>query len=562
MLIGSTAHPAALGGVDRMADDFSEIGKRAAARGLRVGYEARAWGRHISDYRDAWEVVRRAAHPAVGLVLDSFHILARGLSPENIRAIPSDRIFHVQVADAPNIDMDIKYKSLRFRALPGEGDLPLVDFLRAVAATGYAKYCSVETGNTINRGSARRATRDAYRALMDLADRAGRAESSTWLNRAQVPARARVEGVEFVEFTASPPEAEVLGRTLRCLGFGQVAQHVSKAVTLWRQDGINIVINCERRGYAHSAYVMHGTSVCDIGLMVDNAKEAGRRAVAFGANYFSQQHGAGELAIPAVRGVGGSVLHFLDRKSELSDVWKTEFRPLAPDPQVRPVGLTRIDHVAQVMSQDELLSWTLFYTAIFDIGKAPEVNVADPGGIVQSRALQSDDGALRLTLNGVDTHRTFAGRFVSDSYGSSVQHLAFATDDIMVTAERLAENGFESLPIPENYYTEIATEFELQPEMVARLRSANVLYDRDDRGGTYLQLYSRPYGDGFFFEIIERRGGYDGYGARNAAYRTAALKRLSVAATPLHPTIHTKLPNTPMIASEHKRPSMYLTSSD
>jgi hypothetical protein len=94
------------------------------------------------------------------------------------------------------------------------------------------------------------------------------------------------------------------------------------------------------------------------------------------------------------------------------------------------------------------------------------------------------------------------------------------------------------------------------------VRSANVLYDRDDRGGTYLQLYSRPYGDGFFFEIIERRGGYDGYGARNAAYRTAALKRLSVAATPLHPTIHTKLPNTPMIASEHKRPSVYLTSSD
>lgn len=337
---------------------------------------------------------------------------------------------------------------------------------------------------------------------------------------------------------------------------------MSKAVTLWRQDGINIVINCERRGYAHSAYVMHGTSVCDIGLMVDNAKEAGRRAVTFGANYFSQQHGAGELAIPAVRGVGGSVLHFLDRKSELSDVWKTEFRPLAPDPQVRPVGLTRIDHVAQVMSQDELLSWTLFYTAIFDIGKAPEVNVADPGGIVQSRALQSDDGALRLTLNGVDTHRTFAGRFVSDSYGSSVQHLAFATDDIMVTAERLAENGFESLPITENYYTEIATEFELQPEMVARLRSANVLYDRDDRGGEYLQLYSRPYGDGFFFEIIERRGGYDGYGAPNAAYRTAALKRLSAAATPLHPKIYTKLPTTQRIASGHKRSSAHLTSSD
>ena len=527
MLIASTEHPAALGGVDRMATDFAELGERAAGHGLKVGYEAKAWGRHISDYRDAWEVVRRAAHPAVGLVLDSFHILARGLSPESIRAIPGDRIFHVQLADAPKIDMDLKYKSRRFRTLPGEGDLPLVDFFRAVAATGYVGCCSIETANTVTRGNARRVSRDAYRALMNLADQAGRAEPSTWLDRGAIPPRAQVHGVEFVEFTASPAEAEIFGGILHCLGFGLVAQHVSKAVKLWRQAGINIVINSERRGYAHSAYVMHGTSVCDIGLMVDDAAETARRAKAFGANDFSQQHGPGELAIPAVRGVGGSVLHFLDRKSELSTVWKTEFRPLQPDPKVRPVGLTRIDHVAQVMSQDELLTWTLLYTAIFDIGKAPEVDVADPGGIVQSRALQSDDGALRFTLNGVDTHRTFAGRFVSDSYGSSVQHLAFASDDILATAERLAENGFESLPIPEAYFTEIAAEFGLQPEFVARLRAVNVLYDQDQQGGSYLQLYSRPYGDGFFFEIIERRGGYNGYGARNAAYRTAAQKRLS-----------------------------------
>jgi 4-hydroxyphenylpyruvate dioxygenase len=108
-----------------------------------------------------------------------------------------------------------------------------------------------------------------------------------------------------------------------------------------------------------------------------------------------------------------------------------------------------------------------------------------------------------------------------------VQHLAFATDDIFATAARLAENGFESLPIPEAYFAEIAAEFGLQPEFVARLRAANVLYDQDQRGGRYLQLYSRPYGDGFFFEVIERRGGYNGYGARNAAYRTAAQKRLS-----------------------------------
>jgi 4-hydroxyphenylpyruvate dioxygenase len=540
MLIASTEDAAALGGVDRMAADFAELGERASVYGLRVGYEAKAWGRHISDYRDAWEVVRRAAHPAVGLVLDSFHILARGLSPESIRAIPGDRIFHVQLADAPKIDMDLKYKSHRFRTLPGEGDLPLVDFLRAVAATGYAGYCSIETANAISRGNPRRVSRDAYRALMNLADQAGRAEPSTWLDRGAIPPRARVSGIEFVEFTASPAEAERFGGILHCLGFALAAEHVSKAVKLWRQADINIVVNSERKGYAHSAYVMHGMSVCDIGLMVDDAGETALRAKTFGANDFSQQRGPGELPIPAVRGVGGSVLHFLDRKTELSTVWSTEFRPLPADPHVRPVGLTRIDHVAQVMSQDELLTWTLLYTAIFDIGKAPEVDVADPGGVVQSRALQSDDGALRFTLNGVDTHRTFAGRFMSDSYGSSVQHLAFATDDIFAAAGRLAENGFESLRIPDAYFTEIAGEFTLSAEFVARLRAANVLYDQDQQGGSYLQLYSRPYGDGFFFEIIERRGGYNGYGARNAAYRTAAQKRLSAPARLRHSTAGAK----------------------
>lgn len=527
MLIASTTHPEALGGVDRMAADFAELGARAAARGMRIGYEALAWGRHVSDYRDAWEILRRAAHPAVGLVLDSFHVLARGLSPESIRAIPGDRIFHVQLADAAQVTMDLELKSRHFRSLPGEGDLPLADFLRAVAATGYDRMLSVETPNNRSRGSARAIARDARRALDHLADQAGRDEPSAWLDRSGMPPKARVLGVEFVEFTASPVEARVLGNLLHRLGFARVAKHVAKDVSLWRQAGINIVVNSEQKGYAHSACVMHGTSVCDIGLMVDDAAATARRALAFGANDFSQRRGRGELAIPAVRGVGGSVLHFLDHGSELATVWDTEFRPLPEDALARPAGLARIDHVAQVMKQDELLTWTLLYTAIFDIGKAPEVSVADPGGTVQSRALQSRDGAVRFTLNGVDTHHTFAGRFVSDSYGSSVQHLAFATDDLLRTAGQLAANGFESLPVPASYYAETAAEFGLSEGTVQQLEAAQAFYDEDGSGGTYLQLYSRPIGDGFFFEIVERRGGYAGYGARNAGWRTAALKRLA-----------------------------------
>jgi 4-hydroxyphenylpyruvate dioxygenase len=317
---------------------------------------------------------------------------------------------------------------------------------------------------------------------------------------------------------------------LHRLGFERVARHIAKAVTLWRQGDINIVINTEQEGFAHSAYVMHGTCVCDIGFLVEDANATMERARALGANVFSQRRGEGELDIPAVRSVGRSLLHFLDRKSELAEVWDTEFRVLEQEASASPAGVTRIDHIAQTMKHEDMLTWTLFYTSIFQVEKAQMIDVADPAGHVHSRAIQSRDGAVRLTLNGVDTHRTF----VSDTSGASVQHIAFATDDIFATARKLAANGFEALPIPVNYYVDLTTRFDLDEDMPKALQSANILYD-EDANGSFFQLYSRPYGEGFFFEIVERRNGYDGYGAPNASYRTAALKHLSRGAGAIGP---------------------------
>lgn len=528
LLLGSGNSEACIGGVDRIAGDLAFLGERAAVRGLRIAYEARPWSRHISDYRDAWEVVRRAGHRAVGLALDSFNILSRNLSLTNIRVIPADRIFHVQLADAPAVEMDLEFKSQNLRLLPGEGVLPVVDFLRAVAATGYAGVYSLDLVNNRSRNSARRLALDGHRALIAAADAARRAETSCSFDLPDIPDKATIEGVEFVEFAAGGEDAAALSRMLKELGFTQVARHKSRDVSLWRQNGINIVINSETRGYAHSAYVMHGTSVCDIGLLVEDAEAAATRTEMLGARRFAQQRHSGELNIPAVRGVGGSVLHFLDRKTRLGKVWETEFDPLPEEAADPSAGLERIDHVAQVMKQEELESWMLFYTSIFNSEKASETGVADPGGgLVQSRALQGKDGTYRLTLNGVDTHRTFAGRFLADSFGASVQHLAFVTGDMIGTARKLADNGFESLTVPDSYYEELASDFELSSDEVEQFRQLNILYDRDENGGRFLQLYSRAHGDGFFFEIVERTGGYDGYGARNAPYRTAALKRLS-----------------------------------
>lgn len=526
VLVCSSVAPDAVGGIDRAADDFRELGERAAKRGLRVGYEALAWGRHVNDHRDAWEVVRRADHPNVGLILDSFHTLGRKLDPETIRRVPGDRIFFVQLADAPLIEMDLLYWSRHFRNMPGEGDLDVTAFMRAVMATGYRGPVSLEVFNDQFRGGQpETVARDGYRSLVHLMDRVRREEPGVDAGLPEMPDRIAATGVEFVEFATGAQEREALAAQLATLGFARTGRHRSKSVELWQQGAIRVVVNTETHGFAHSAYVTHGTGICDIGIGVEDAAATMARAQALGANPFHQPVGPGETDIPAIRGVGGSVMHFIDHSADLAGVWEREFMSKDESGAAQGAGLTRIDHLGETMAYDEMLSWALFYTSIFDLGKSPMVDVADPDGLVRSQAIEAPDGALRLTLNGAETHRTFAGRFLADSFNSAIQHLAFACDDILLTARALAARGFEPLPIPSNYYDDLAARFDLEPGLLDALRDAQVMYDRDAQG-EFFQLYSRPSPGGLFFEIVERRGGYAGYGAPNAPFRIAAQKRL------------------------------------
>ena len=525
VLVCSNISPISLGGIDRAADDFRELGERAAKRGIRIGYEALAWGRHVSDHRDAWEIVRRADHANVGLILDSFHTLAKKIDPDTIRSIPGDRIFFIQLADAPRIDMDLLYWSRHFRNMPGEGDLDVTGFMRAVAATGYDGVLSLEIFNDQFRGgSPKSISVDGHRSLVYLMDQVRRSEPDIRIEVPEMPDRIAVEGVEFVEFAASEEEAGELRALLGTLGFQPAGRHIAKDVELWRQGGINIVINTEHEGFAHSSYLVHGTNVCDIGLKVEDAAATIARARALGADLFEQPVGQGELEIPAIRGVGGGVVHFIDAKSDLARVWDIEFEPVADTATPGNAGLVRIDHVAQTMNYDEMLTWLLFYTSIFETGKSPMVDVVDPAGLVRSQVIDNAEGSLRITLNGADNRRTLAGHFIAESFGSAVQHLAFATDDIFATATALAGNGFQPLVISPNYYDDLDARFGLEQDFLDRLRDNHILYDRDE-GGEYFQLYSPNYGEGFFFEIVERRGPYRGYGAANAQFRIAAQKR-------------------------------------
>jgi len=536
LLICSNVSPAALGGIDRAAEDLHALGERAARHGLRIGFEALAWGRHINDHRDAWEAVRRADHPNVGVILDTFHSLALGLPTSSISSIPKEKISLVQIADAPLLELDVLQWSRHFRCFPGQGDLPVEEMIADVLATGYDDVLSLEIFNDQFRGgSAQRTAIDGMRSLVDLQDRVSSTADGKRPTRAgsdSLPPHSRCLGVEFIEFAVDEGSAAAFGDLLNALGFRKRGRHKSKAVEQYAQGNINIVVNCEKEGFAHSYNIVHGDSVCALALRVDDAEQTKRRAQALRAQHFHQPVAPGELDLPAIRGVGGSLLYFTDQKSDLARLWEIDFEPVdTAASDATDAVLADIDHIAQTIPQSELLSWKLFYTAIFDLKWMPQVDVADPGGLIHSQVLQTPDSHVRLILNAPHYGESLAARFLSESSGASVQHIAFATDDVFAAMERLRANGVPLLDIPENYYDDLGARFDLEDSLLDRLRQSGLMYDRDEFG-EYFQFYTAPIIEGLFFEIVQRTG-YEGFGLANASVRLAAQQRAKLRALAL-----------------------------
>jgi len=518
LLLCSSCSPQADGDRGRMLADLAEAGERAGRRGLRIGYEALAWGRHVNDHREAWSLIRDVDHPALGLVLDSFHSLARRIPSSSIGDIRPDKLFIVQVADAPVLEMDYLGWSRHFRCMPGQGDFPLDDWADAIRRIGYQGYWSLEIFNDRFRaGSASGVALDGYRSLRLLESGVARPA----VPASPLPPRVATCGVEFVEFAASEVEAAALGEMLRPLGFRPTARHRSKDVTRWTQGEINLVINCEPEGLAHSFDMVHGASVCAIGLATPDVPAALARAEAMRVPRFEQAVAPDEWPIPSVRGIGGSLLYFVDEASKAA-MWAHEF-PHALEPAAAEPLLTRCDHVAQTMQSEEFLSGLLFYVSLLDVAKTPQVEIADPMGLVQSQAVENPDRTVRFTLNGSLAAQSLSSRFIQNYFGAGVQHLAFATQDVFAVADAAMAAGLPRLEIPRNYYEDLEARWGLDPELVERMAARDILYDRDG-DAEYFQFYSRAFARRVFFEVVERRG-YDGYGAANAPIRLAAQAR-------------------------------------
>jgi 4-hydroxyphenylpyruvate dioxygenase len=521
LLVCSNVSPSSVGDRARIIEDFQELGTRAAARGLRVGYEALSWGRHVFDHRDAWSIVRDTNHPAIGLILDSFHSLARKVPVESLPDIDPAKIFLLQLADAPLLEMDLLSWSRHFRSLPGQGDLAIVPYVSVLRSRGFEGIWSLEIFNDRFRASPASTTAlDGMRSLRFLEDQVARKLAPN--KPAPLPPRVQCRGIEFVEFAANEEEVEPLSRMFTALGFNEAGRHRSKDVIRWNQHGINFVINSEPESFARAYDSVHGASVCALGISVDNVDGAMQRAQSLQISSFSQPVGPGEMRIPSVRGVGGSLIYFMQAGDEAT-VWDHEFIPVSKPGSVRDAGLMRVDYVAQTMQYEEMLSWLLYYLCLFEVAKTPQIEIADPLGLVYSQAVESPDRNFRMTLASSAAAQTLSSRFLQGFMGAGVQHIALQTDDIVATARRLREQGLEILTIPPNYYEDLQARFGLDPEMTKQLADFNILYDKDGEG-EFFQLYSRAFAKRFFFEIVERRD-YRSYGLVNAPIRLAAQSR-------------------------------------
>ena len=271
MMVCSNVSPQTIDDASRAAADLAALAERAAGRGLVVGYEALAWGRHVKDYADAWAIVRAADQPNLGIVLDTFHMFSRGNSLATMDEIPPERIALAQLTDAPDLPMDSLQHSRHYRCFPGQGEFPVVDFMQRLKRLGYDGTVSLEIfSDEFRTGSTRQVAHDGVRSMIWLDEQVLQAKAP----RADVPL---LSGYEFVEFATEQTAAEWLETLFTSLGFRKTHRHRSKNVVLYRQGDVNLVVNCEPDSFAHSYHERHGTSVCAVACSTERFDELRER---------------------------------------------------------------------------------------------------------------------------------------------------------------------------------------------------------------------------------------------------------------------------------------------
>ena len=497
VLLCSHVGPDAVEDPDVTAEQLRRIGEAAAERGLVVAFEALAWGRHVNRQAQAWDVVRRADHPAVTVAVDTFHLLARGDDATALEGIPGDRIGFLQVADAPLLDMNLLEWSRHFRCFPGQGTLDVAGVVAATLAAGYHGPVSLEVFSDVVRQADQVVTaQDAFRSLVLLEDQLARRDDPALAGAvtavAPEPERVDLAFVEVADLEASP----ALVALLEGLGFGRAGIHRSKPVEWWRRGDAHVVLNRSTYAADHA-----------VGLVTPRVDAVATRAKALRWPEVDRTRGSGEALLPGIGSPSGVHL-FVSAEPGAADHWQDDFVPLG-DPIQQDV--TRLDHVGYAVPGERLNEEIGFLRGVLGLVPSGVEEFWERRGRLRSRVLRPAYGAARVVVNVEDG---------AGADGRGVNQVAIACDDLLARVREVRERGVALLAVPDNYYVDLAGRFDLSPERVAELREHQVLYDRVG-DGELLHVYTDVLPQGFYVELLERRGGYDGFGSPNTHLRLA-----------------------------------------
>jgi 4-hydroxyphenylpyruvate dioxygenase len=331
------------------------------------------------------------------------------------------------------------------------------------------------------------------------------------------------DGFEFIEYTAPDPKA--LGKLFEQMGFTAIARHRHKDVTLYRQGGINFIVNAEPDSFAQRFARLHGPSICAIAFRVQDAAKAYQQALEKGAWGFDNKTGPMELNIPAIKGVGDSLIYFVDRwrgKNGVQpnsigdiDIYDVDFVPI-PGANPNPVGhgLTHIDHLTHNVHRGRMQEWAEFYERLFNFREVRYFDIEGKVTGVKSKAMTSPCGKIRIPINqeGSET----AGQiqeYLEAYHGEGIQHIALASNDIYRTVDGLRESKISLLDTIDTYYELVDRRVPNHGEPLAELRKRKILIDGapDD---LLLQIFTENQIGPIFFEIIQRKGN-QGFGEGN-----------------------------------------------
>lgn len=323
------------------------------------------------------------------------------------------------------------------------------------------------------------------------------------------------DGFEFIEYTA--PDTAALGRFFETMGFRSVARHRSKNVTLYRQNDVNFIVNAEPDSHGARFARAHGPSACAMAFRVKDAGKAHARALENGAKPFHAKVGPMELNIPAIEGIGGSVIYFVDRYGPgRVSIYDIDFVPTDPVRGFRHegAGLTEIDHVTHNVYRGNMDLWAGFYERLFNFREIRYFDIEGKLTGLKSRAMTSPCGKIRIPINESSDDKSQIAEYLEEYKGEGIQHIALSSEDIHASVESLRRSGVAFQSTIETYFEGIDRRVPGHGEDVERLKRNQILIDGGPDSGLLLQIFTQNAIGPIFFEIIQRKGN-QGFGEGN-----------------------------------------------